>query len=159
MPIAAKHIAGFRKALDAVAREKRYLAMLKAPPLKDCRAYVRQNLRRGSPHFVALAGERVIGWCDIFRIQRDTMAHGGVLGLGVIKRYRGRGVGPALMQAAIEQARKAGLTRIELTVREENAKAIALYERFGFVREGLKRNAVRVEGRYGNLISMARVFE
>ncbi|HZM33384.1 MAG TPA: GNAT family protein [Burkholderiales bacterium] len=54
-------------------------------------------------------------------------------------------------------AKAAGLTRIELTVREHNDRAIALYERLGFVREGLKRNAVRIDGNYENLVCMGLV--
>lgn len=51
------------------------------------------------------------------------------------------------------------MTRIQLDVREDNLPAIALYERFGFRREGLQRNAVRVDGEYGNVIFMALFFE
>jgi ribosomal protein S18 acetylase RimI-like enzyme len=159
VPIAGQHIASFRAAVGSVAREKLYLAFLKAPPLKGCRAYVKTNIRENHPHVVALAGDRVVGWCDIVPLPRHTKAHGGVLGIGVIKRYRGRGIGPALLSAAIEKARAGGLTRVELTVREENTRAIVLYERFGFEREGLKRRAVRVDGKYGNLICMALLFE
>jgi ribosomal protein S18 acetylase RimI-like enzyme len=85
------------------------------------------------------------------------MAHGGVLGVGVLQDYRGQGIGTALIRAAIDMARATGLTRIELTVREQNARAIELYERLGFVREGVKRNAVRVDGDYENLICMGLV--
>jgi len=46
-----------------------------------------------------------------------------------------------------------------LTVREDNPRAIGLYEKFGFVREGLKQNAVRVDGQYENLLCMALLFE
>ena len=40
-------------------------------------------------------------------------------------------------------------------LRENNVRAIALYEKFGFVHEGVKRNAVRVDGAYENVIVMA----
>ena len=73
----------------------------------------------------------------------------------MLKAYRGQGIGPALLRAAIEEGRTAGLTRIELDVREDNKTAIALYERMGFQREGVKRNAMRVDGVYYNLVSMA----
>jgi RimJ/RimL family protein N-acetyltransferase len=51
------------------------------------------------------------------------------------------------------------LTRIELSVRERNGRVVSLYERFEFVREGLQRNAVRVDGQYENLICMALLLE
>jgi RimJ/RimL family protein N-acetyltransferase len=42
-------------------------------------------------------------------------------------------------------------------VHADNARAIALYERIGFVREGVARDAVFVDGQYRDAISMARV--
>jgi GNAT superfamily N-acetyltransferase len=45
---------------------------------------------------------------------------------------RGKGVGAALVEAAIERARVRGCRRIELDTAEDNANALRLYERFGF---------------------------
>lgn len=159
-PISEEHIASFRVALDSVAREKRYLLFLEGPPLEGCSAYVKNNIREGNVQLVALGDdERVVGWCDIAPIPRHSTRHVGVLGLGVIKELRGRGIGPALLREAIERARAKGLTRVELDAREDNLPAIALYERFGFVREGVKRKGVRVDGKYYDLVSMAMLFE
>jgi RimJ/RimL family protein N-acetyltransferase len=154
LPIAEEHIEGFRSVLDSVARERRYLAFLEAPSLDESRAFVRRNIKKGYPQCVALIEDKVVGWCDVLPIDRPTMAHGGVLGVGVLLEHRGKGVGTALVRAAIDMAKAAGLTRIELTVRERNERAITLYERLGFVREGLKRKAVRIDGEYENLVSM-----
>ena len=158
-PISEAHIRGFGAAVDAVAREKRYLAMLRGFPPRMTREFVRATLKRGNPHFVALAGRRVIGWCDIQPVPRDTMIHSGILGMGVVKGFRGKGLGDALMAATLEAGRRFGLTRVELTVREDNVRAKGLYEKHGFVVEGRKRDAVRVEGRYYDLFSMAVLFK
>jgi ribosomal protein S18 acetylase RimI-like enzyme len=80
-------------------------------------------------------------------------SHCGTLGIGLLPDFRGRGIGRRLMQQTIDAA--FGLTRIELTVREGNVNAIALYKSLGFETEGLHRNAVCIEGRYENLYSMA----
>jgi len=77
------------------------------------------------------------------------------LGIGLLPDFRGRGIGRRLMQQTIEAAFAFGLTRVELTVREGNANAIALYKSLGFETEGLHRNAVCIEGQYENLYSMA----
>ena len=157
VPIAEEHIEGFRSVLDSVAKERRYLAFLEAPSLEESRGFVRRNIKKGYPQCVALIDGNVVGWCDILPIDRPTMAHGGVLGVGVLQDHRGKGIGTALIRTAIDMAKAAGLTRIELTVREQNARAIALYDRLGFIREGLKHRAVRVDGRYEDLICMAFV--
>jgi ribosomal protein S18 acetylase RimI-like enzyme len=56
------------------------------------------------------------------------------------------------MQAALEKAHAMGLTRVQLTVREGNTRATQLYKKYGFTVEGLKRNAVRTDGIYENII-------
>lgn len=154
VPITEAHLEGFRAAVDAVARERKYIALLEAPPLEKTQAFVRANIRDKRPHVVALVGDRVIGWCDISSLNRDVFAHAGVLGMGVIEGFREQGVGEALMKAALDRAREAGLTRVELTVREDNLRAKKLYEKFGFVVEGVKRRGVFVDGQYEDLIGM-----
>src|SRR6266508_2058891 len=57
--------------------------------------------------------------------------------------WRGRGVGSALLRAGIEWARGAGAHKVALQVWPHNAAALALYEKFGFQREGLLRGHYR----------------
>jgi ribosomal protein S18 acetylase RimI-like enzyme len=154
VPIAEEHISGFRIAVDVVAREKKYLAFLEAPPLEEVTRFVLGNIERGYPQFVVLSDSTVAGWCDVIPNRtRVIYSHCGTLGIGLLPDFRGRGIGRQLMQQTIDAA--FGLTRIELTVREGNVNAIALYKSLGFETEGLHRNAVCIEGRYENLYSMA----
>lgn len=159
IPIAREHIEGFRAAVDSVAREHKYLAFLEGPPLEMSRAFVLENIQGNWPHFVAISEGKVVGWCDITSLHRPVFAHSGVLGVGVLVSYRGQGIGEALIRTALNQAKSIGLTRIELSVREKNKPAIRLYEKLGFVVEGLHRNAVRIGTEYENHLSMALLFE
>jgi ribosomal protein S18 acetylase RimI-like enzyme len=158
-PIAERHIEGFRAAVDRVAREHRYLAFLEAPPLSETREFVLGNIRNDRPQFVALVEDEVVGWCDVLPKPRPVFRYTGVLGMGVIEQFRGRGIGSALMATTLEAAKQRGITRVELHVREHNQRAIALYEKFGFVREGLMRRDVFVDGVYENSLLMAVLFE
>ena len=45
--------------------------------------------------------------------------------------------------------------RVELEVRTDNARAIALYDKIGFVREGLFRDSFFIDGEYFDAIAMA----
>jgi ribosomal protein S18 acetylase RimI-like enzyme len=159
VPIAEEHIEGFRAAVDSVAREHRYLAFLEAPPLSDVRGFVCGNIRSNLPQFVALVDDAVVGWCDVLPKPRPVFRYTGVLGMGVINDCRGRGIGTALMATTLQAAKQSGITRVELHVREKNLRAIALYEKFGFVREGLMRRDVFVDGAYENSLLMAVLFE
>jgi len=158
VPITEAYINGYRSALDSVARERKYLAFLEAPSLEMTRAFVLENILERWPHFVAIVDGIVVGWCDISSEHRPVLAHCGSLGIGIVNGHRGKGIGEALMSAALQKAKDKGLTRIGLTVRENNSNAVALYKKLGFVIEGLHRNAIRVDKQYENQMSMGLLF-
>jgi ribosomal protein S18 acetylase RimI-like enzyme len=158
VPIAQGHIDGFHRALDIVARERRYLAFLEAPPIEATRTFVLDNIKRGQLQFVALSAGDVVGWCDVIPLSRPSQAHRGVFGVGLLPQFRGQGIGTKLTKKALAAARAFGLHRVELTVREHNAGAIELYKKEGFQIEGVQRDAVLVDGVYENVICMAVVF-
>jgi ribosomal protein S18 acetylase RimI-like enzyme len=158
VPIAESHIDGFHRTLDFVARERRYLSFLEGPPPEGARAFVLDHIKRGHPQFVAISAGEVVGWCDVLPKERPIYAHVGVLGMGLLPPFRGQGVGTALIRRTLAAARAFGFHRVELTVRENNTRAIELYNKIGFETEGVQRHAVEVDGAYENLIFMAILF-
>ena len=158
VPIAPAFIDSFHRTLDLVARERRYLAFLEAPPLESTQAFVMESIRNGYPQFVVLAAGEVVGWCDVLPKSRPVHAHVGVLGMGLLPPFRGRGLGRQLIDRTLEAARAFGLTRVELTVRQDNDNAIRLYRKVGFITEGVQRNAIRVDGEYVNVVLRGLLF-
>ncbi len=158
VPITQGHIESFHKTLDVVARERRYLAFLEAPPLESTRAFILDMIEQGYPQLVALSAGEVIGWCDVTPKARPIYAHSGVLGMGLLPQFRRQGIGKRLIAQSLAAARSFGLQRVELMVRENNRGAIALYKRMGFEIEGVQRNAILLDGTYENLILMAVLF-
>jgi RimJ/RimL family protein N-acetyltransferase len=89
---------------------------------------------------VAVDGEPVVGHLGLNPNGSGVMYLGMVIGAD----YRGRGVGTAMMLAAIEWARaQNGVHKIELEVWPHNAAAIALYRKVGFQVEGRRRRQYR----------------
>jgi putative acetyltransferase len=81
-----------------------------------------------------------------------------VLGISVAPAAQGQGVGTSLMQALLDYAdRWAQVLRVELNVFADNARAIALYRKFGFVHEGTHRAYALRDGAYVDSLSMARL--
>jgi len=154
VPMAEEHIDSFRSCLDAVSRERRYLALTQAPPADAVREFIRSAIARRVPQFVGLEVEQVIGWCDIFPHERESFAHVGRLGMGVLPQYRHQGIGKRLAEKTIAQARGIGLERIELDVYASNEAAIALYKRLGFAIEGVKRKGRKLDGIYDDVVVM-----
>ncbi len=81
-----------------MAREKRWLAQVEAPPLDRVEGFVRQGIEAGVSQFVALDGERVVGWADIFPAWAAAVSHCGSLGMGVLSTYRRQGLGSLVVR-------------------------------------------------------------
>jgi putative acetyltransferase len=80
------------------------------------------------------------------------------LGMSIRDDWQGRGIGTALMRTALDRAdRWMGVLRVELTVFTDNAAAIALYRRHGFVIEGTHRAYALRDGVYIDAYAMARL--
>jgi RimJ/RimL family protein N-acetyltransferase len=77
------------------------------------------------------------------------------LGLMVAATHRRRGIGRALLNQAVTWARGAGVRKLELHVFPHNEAAIALYEAFGFEREGYRKRHYRRGGEFVDAILMA----
>jgi len=124
----------------------------------DERRYIRA-LRR-HPHaalFVADSDGQLVGRLSLSRDPNPASTHVADLGLMVAAGHRRRGIGTALLQAAESWARTARISKLELHVFPHNAPAIALYERLGYLREGLRHDHYRrPDGKFVDAILMAK---
>ncbi len=85
---------------------------------------------------VGLVGDALVGQIDVHQYA-GRQSHAGNIGIGIHDDWTGRGIGSRLMTEIVMIAdRWMGLRRLELTVQTDNARAIALYHRHGFVIEG-----------------------
>ena len=159
LPFAPEHLEGFRQCVGAVAREKRWLAFIDTPPLKETKEYTDWMLANGMPFFVVLDGGQVVGWCDLSRTNRPTQAHIGVLGMGLLPPYRDRGIGRRLLQCTLDTGKARGLERVTLHVHANNDRARRLYEKLGFKFEGVMRRGFKVDDYYDDVVVMGLLFE
>ena len=124
------------------------------------RAFQRERAEKRSSdrlHLAAVIDGKVIGTAGLTRFE-NRRSHAGTIGMAVHDAFAGQGAGSALMAALLGVAdRWIGLQRVELTVYADNARAIALYERFGFEREGLHRSFALRDGVFVDALAMARL--
>ena len=101
---------------------------------------------------------RIVGGMGLHPMPQLRRRHAAALGISVVPEAQGRGIGRALMQAGCDYADGwAQILRIELTVFTDNARAIALYEAFGFRTEGTHRAYAMRHGAYADVLCMARL--
>jgi RimJ/RimL family protein N-acetyltransferase len=82
-----------------------------------------------------------------------------VLGMSVAADLRGAGVGAAMLKTALTWARARGFVKVTLSVFPHNRRAIAFYERHGFVTEGVRRRQFMRQGRALDELLMARFLD
>ena len=114
---------------------------------------------QGIFRLVACVEDEVVGSLGLHTFpDRPRRRHVGQIGMAVRDDWHGKGIGTAMMEAAVDLADKwLNLTRLELTVFIDNAPAIQLYRKFGFATEGTLVDYVFRDGRYVDCLTMARV--
>lgn len=101
--------------------------------------------------FVAIATDNVVG---MLHVEQSHFGFGEI-GMMVARDWRGRGVGSALVEAAINWSREHGLHKLTLSVFPHNEAAIGLYRKFGFAEEGRRERQIRrTSGEIWDLIEM-----
>lgn len=107
--------------------------------VSDERRYLRSVRRHpDAAVYVVLDGDTIVGRLSLARDPHPASHHVADLGLMVASGHRRRGIGRSLLEQAITWAQAAGVHKLELHVFPWNEPAIALYESFGFVREGVR---------------------
>ena len=136
--------------LAAVAEERMYIGT--EPPVDRDRRLEKWRALLDNPKeamFVAVSEDRVVGNGDI------KWAGVSELGMAILPEWRGKGIGSALLEALLAWAEANDSHKMELRVWPHNEAAIALYEKFGFEREGyLKRHYRRRNGEVWDCIIM-----
>ncbi|HVE07365.1 MAG TPA: GNAT family N-acetyltransferase [Paraburkholderia sp.] len=100
------------------------------------------------------AAGRMVAHLDLCGLKIPAENHRMTLGIGCEPAVRRRGIGAALMQHAIAFATDHGIEWIDLFVFDDNAAAIALYERFGFVEAGRRQDRFRLMGKSVDDVTM-----
>jgi RimJ/RimL family protein N-acetyltransferase len=121
-------------------------------------AHVARVARRDNAVFLlAVAAGAIVGALTFTGGEKPRTRHTGELGVSVLRDWWGRGVGQALVEALLAWAHRGGVVRkANLRVRADNARAIRLYERLGFAREGCLTRDMLVDGRFHDSLLMGR---
>ena len=107
--------------------------------------------------FGAFDDGNLVGYVNVLRGDANRIRHSAYIAMGILLSYTGQGIGKLLLNKVDEWARKYGVTRLELTVMAHNEKAIKLYEKMGFNKEGIKKNSILIDGNYIDEYYMGKI--
>ena len=106
---------------------------------------------------VAEAEDQIVGYISAQKGGLKRITHSAYIVVGVLKEYRGQGIGTEFFKQLDAWAEEKKVIRLELTVICENEVAKHLYEKHGFEVEGVKRKSVFVDGMYLDEYYMSKV--
>ena len=102
-------------------------------------------MREGKLLIVAEVDNKIVGSADLRNGERKRIQHVGTVAIIVVKDYRGLGIGKTLMQTLINWASNNSIIeKIDLGVFSNNTRAIKLYKKLGFTKEGHKVKEIKI---------------
>lgn len=151
------------KLLNALDNESNY--MMYEPKereqktnIGDLREDIEINVINGND-FLQIAAEdnKIIGYIRAERGKFNRNFHTAYIVIGVLKDYSSKGIGTAFFKDLDKWAEETGIIRLELTVECHNKAAKHLYEKCGFVIEGIRAKSVFVDGDFVDEYYMAKI--
>ncbi len=136
-PATPSDAASYLQMYGSVVAERRWIRTeVIRGGIRHYRRLFRSSWTTDDARIVAVADGRVVGAVSLERLRPAANRHVATLGMMVQAAWRRKGIGAALVAAALEWARSAGIEKVSLEVYPGNDAARALYRRFGFVEEG-----------------------
>ena len=118
------------------------------------RSIIQATKRETAVTMVAFSSGKLVGECTLRRQERRDMRHTGVLGIVVLRDFRGVGLGKDLMKVVLRSARRMGVWLVELEVMAINRAAIRLYKKVGFRAAGVIPGKILRDGRELDMVVM-----
>ena len=129
-----------------------------ATTLSRLKSDIQNNVTEGEDCiYIALDGENIVGFIHAERGKFNRTRHTAYIVTGILKSHRGQGIGTALFEHIDHWAKESSITRLELTAECRNEPAKRLYEKVGFVTEGVRRKSMYVDGQYLDEYFMAKL--
>jgi len=108
--------------------------------------------------FVAEDDGTLTGFLGTTIFTPQKMNHTANFVMAVLAKNKKRGIGTALLQAAENWLQKKNISRLEMTVMAHNIPAIAFYQKNGFVKEGVRKQAIAMNDQRYDELYMAKIF-
>ena len=125
--------------------------------IEDMQANIRSMGSSGSLTLILEDEERIAGFLSASRGTAARIRHRAYIVTGILKDYRGKGLGEKLFKELEKWALEHHVTRLELTVMTHNEAAIRLYKRMEFKIEGTKEKSLLVNGTYVDEYYMGKI--
>ena len=137
--------------LNQIGQESEFTSLDPAGILmdeSDMQAFIMKQAQSDNEiTLLAFLNDELVGVINITADQRPRVRHIGDIFLAIKKSFWGHGLGSVLLDEAIEWAKSSRvIRRLQLTVQKRNLAAVHLYQKMGFIIEGLQERGACIEG-------------
>lgn len=147
------------KQLDTETKFMLYDPGERKTTIDDIKKKIENSRETNSLILAAEQNGTIAGYLTADREPYNRVLHCAYIVVGILKDYRGMGIGTQLFEKLEAWARSNGITRLELTAMTHNKTAVGLYQKMGFEIEGVRKNAMTVDGEYVDEYYMGRVLD
>src|SRR5690625_2769900 len=149
--IRAKDGENFINVIKHVERQSEFM-LIQTGERKNTSEQQRKQLerieqQRNSTIFVAEIEGAFVGYLMAMGGNVKRTKHSAYIVVGILEKYRGKGIGTELFNNVMEWAAIHNILRLELTTVIENTAGLALYKKTGFEIEGTKRNSLMINNK------------
>ena len=137
--------------LNQIGQESEFTSLDPAGILmdeSDMQAFIVKQVQSDNEiTLLAFLNDELAGVINITADQRPRVRHIGDIFLAIKKSFWGQGLGSVLLDEAIEWAKSSRvIRRLQLTVQKRNRVAVHLYQKMGFIIEGVQERGACIEG-------------
>jgi GNAT superfamily N-acetyltransferase len=143
-PARQEDITGIIGVIETIASVDSYVVAERlAEEIADDEVLLRQNDSEERVFFVATVDDDAVGWIHVGGENLPKMGHTATLTIGVLERYRGKGLGSKLMERGLEWARRRDYEKVYQNLPATNESGISFLESQGWTVESARTDHYR----------------
>ncbi|UTR09519.1 GNAT family N-acetyltransferase [Evansella sp. LMS18] len=154
-PVREEDASDIITAADDVIRGGRFIQKERARTLEEEQAFIREMAEKDNMYAGVVIDNKVKGIARLVRGELKMKRHTALFRTWLGKEAQGKGLGNAVMEYTLHWGKIHGLHKINLTVFASNKVAVKLYEKHGFITEGVQKEQAFINGEYDDEVFMA----
>lgn len=140
--------------VEEIIQEGKYIQKEKVRTIEEEQAFIQEMIEKDNMYTAVVIHGHVVGIARLVRGELNMKRHTALFRTWLSKEAQGKGLGNIIMDYTIQWGKLHQLHKICLTVFASNKVAKRLYEKYGFVTEGVQKEQVYIDGEYDDEIFM-----
>jgi RimJ/RimL family protein N-acetyltransferase len=158
-PVEERDAESIVSAVELIIKSGSYIQKEAARTIQDEIKFIKHMVLQDNMYVAVEINHQIVGIARVIRGELEMKRHIGLFRTWLVEVAQGKGIGTELINYTIEWCKIHKLHKLCLTVFASNGLAHKLYERFGFVQEGIQKEQVKINGKYDDEVFMAYFFE